>query len=317
MALGNKTSSISDLKDNYLINGDMRISQRGNYTAAPVPLSNGTYSIDRVRFLLVTNTATIQRMSSSLPEGFQYSIRATATSTAVGRVGSFQQIEDYKLFSNRVITFSAWVKSNSNLARIRIYDGISNFTSTPHSGNGAWEYLTVTCTTSNSIAQLLAATSITDATGVGSVSINSGDYIECTGLKLEFGSVATEFVPRSTAEELFLCQRYYEKSYIQAHYPGFGGSWSGVQLLNVAQSVAQGYLVGEARFKVPKRTNPSVTVYSFNNTANKVSTAANGIDLATVAFVNTSENSFGMTNNQGSTIAFTTISFHWVADAEY
>jgi len=210
MALGNKTSSILDLRDNLIINGDMRLSQRGDYDTAPVSISNGVYSIDRVKFLLVTNTATIQRMSSNLPEGFKYSIKATSTSTALGRIGSYQQIEDYVIFFNKVITFSAWVKSNNNLARLRLFDGISNFTGTPHSGNGEWEYLKITCTVSNNVSQLLAATSITDETGVGSVSINSGDYIECTGLKLEFGSVATEFVTRPYAEELRRAQRYYE-----------------------------------------------------------------------------------------------------------
>jgi len=210
MALGNKTSSILDLRDNLIINGDMRLSQRGDYDTSPVSISNGVYSIDRVKFLLVTNTATMQRMSSNLPEGFKYSIRATSTSTALGRVGSYQQIEDYGIFFNKAITFSAWVKSNNNLARLRLFDGISNFTGTPHSGNGEWEYLRITCTVDSGVTQLLAATSITDETGVGSVSINSGDYIECTGLKLEFGSVATAYEPRPYADELRRAQRYYE-----------------------------------------------------------------------------------------------------------
>jgi len=256
MALGNKTSSILDLRDNWIINGDMQFSQRGDYDTAPVSISNGVYTIDRVRFLLVTNTATIQRMSSNLPEGFNYSIRATATSTAIGRVGSFQQIEDYGIFFNKAIIFSAWVKSNSVLARLRLFDGISNFTSTPHSGNGEWEYLSIPCTVNSSVSQLLAATSITDATGVGSVSINSGDYIECTGLKLEFGSVATEFVPRPIFQELAYCQRYFE---------------SGVCMWATSRYYTRDlHPLAGCTYKVTKRIRPTIIIKDNNGVAGQM-----------------------------------------------
>ena len=45
----------------------------------------------------------------------------------------------------------------------------------------------------------------------GSVTINSGDYVEFALPQVELGSVATPHDFRSYGEELALCQRYYQK----------------------------------------------------------------------------------------------------------
>jgi len=44
----------------------------------------------------------------------------------------------------------------------------------------------------------------------GFTNIRSGDYVEMTGLQVEFGKTATPYEQRSAAEELALCQRYYQ-----------------------------------------------------------------------------------------------------------
>ena len=49
---------------------------------------------------------------------------------------------------------------------------------------------------------------------------SSDNYFLLTGVQLEKGSAATPFEYRHFAEELALCQRYFEKSYEQSTTPG-------------------------------------------------------------------------------------------------
>jgi hypothetical protein len=67
-------------------------------------------------------------------------------------------------------------------------------------------------------------------------------------------------IPRSVAEELHLCKRYYEKSYSQLVLPGTitnnGARWC------YAPAVTDSYLGGDVQFQVEKRASPTVTSYS-------------------------------------------------------
>jgi len=70
---------------------------------------------------------------------------------------------------------------------------------------------------------------------------------ECTigWIKLELGNVATPFVPRTTAEEFSLCQRYYEESgSIRSVGQQQGGFWTNVV------------------YNVTKRATPNITLSS-------------------------------------------------------
>ena len=68
------------------------------------------------------------------------------------------------------------------------------------------------------------------------------DVFEIEWVKLEYGSVATPFIPRLYGEELALCQRYYE---ILDHSERMSTSLSSISYeMNVP-------------FRVPKRTNPT------------------------------------------------------------
>jgi len=199
-----------NLQSNWIINGDMLISERGSYTSATA-ISANIYSIDRWKSRVNTVTATVQSITTAQPEVLAqtYSIKYAATSTATGSLGGYQAVEYHQYFQGKTLTFSAWVKSNSSEARLFIFNGsaFDGFSSS-HSGSGNWEKLTVTCDLNAAATELRAYAAITSSVG-GTVSISSGDYIEFTGAKLEFGSEATEFVPRPINIELQLCQRYF------------------------------------------------------------------------------------------------------------
>ena len=198
-------ASISGRK-NILINGDYRISQRGDYTSA-TSVTNGAYLLDRAKNYLVGVTGTAQQLTNQVVNGtYENTWKYVATSSASGRIGSYQLVEDW--YKGETLTLSAWVKSNNANARIVVYDGATNTSSSTHTGGGAWEKLTVTATQSASAGQLYVYSAIISSS-VGSVSISSSDYIETAMFQLERGSTATDFEHRSYGEELALCQRYY------------------------------------------------------------------------------------------------------------
>jgi len=96
---------------------------------------------------------------------------------------------------------------------------------------------------------------------------SSDNYFLLTGVQLEKGSAATPFEYRHFAEELALCQRYFEKSYDMDDYPGESG-WNQqgcVYLPCYSTTEAPG-----AAFKVAKRAAPTITCYSsVDGTVNK------------------------------------------------
>ena len=65
------------------------------------------------------------------------------------------------------------------------------------SGSGSETYISFSSTNYN-------------ANGTTNLGDNTSNYLRMTGVKLEVGSVATEFDHRSYGEELALCQRYYQ-----------------------------------------------------------------------------------------------------------
>jgi hypothetical protein len=86
-------------------------------------------------------------------------------------------------FRNRKIGYGFWCKANSaNTAKINIYDGVSYFAAPFHSGSGAWEWLSGTCTLS------AGATRLTLQIGV----VNNNDTVHYDGMTLWESDVAPD-----------------------------------------------------------------------------------------------------------------------------
>ena len=193
-------------RKNIIINGDFRTNQYG-LTASTVAVTNGAFNIDRAKNYLVGVSGTVALGDAEAVNGtYETPLKYTAGSTASGRIGLYQTVEDYHL--GETLTASAWVKSDNANARIVAYDGSTTTSSNTHTGGGGWELLKVTFSQRTNASQLYIWTAIISAT-VGSVSVASGDYIFITKFQCERGSVATEFERLTNAEQLSLCQRYY------------------------------------------------------------------------------------------------------------
>ena len=205
--------------NNILINGDMRVNQRG---ILPITLnSSGSYTIDRWVVIGNIYNRTISQETTSQPTQLSgsNSIKDIYTgANTSGKIGNEQRIEDYSLYEGKTVTFSAYVKSNNSDCRLEInYNLSGNWAySSPHSGIVGWERLTVTTTLPSGITALSVGIRVNDGIANGDVPVDNNDYIEFTGAKLELGSTATEFIADSYGESLRKCERYATKVYISS-----------------------------------------------------------------------------------------------------
>lgn len=146
--------------------------------------------------------------------------------------------------------------------------------------------------------------------------VGAGD-IDIAQVKVNAGDAELPFPPRSFAEELALCQRYYEKSLRLAVVPGSAADQSG---LCVAQASNTSELFASIIFQVAKRITPTITLYSYNGTASKVAAVGTSADVGTTvtaSAANIGDHGFAKIVDSGAGFtAGTSYWFHYVADAE-
>ena len=138
-----------------------------------------------------------------------------------------------------------------------------------------------------------------------------------TGAQLEVGDTATEFEHRSFDEELILCQRYYQKSYVYETAPGTAtqhGSWStgGHQ-----GGTSTAYVEGVINFERLMRATPTITLYDHNGNSNKCARLATGVARYQNESINTSQiNARGITMYSTTGTAAGIVQGHYTAQAE-
>jgi len=332
-------------RKNAIINGDMRIVQRG--TSFPTAAS-GQFVVDRFAFVNACDAVVTLSQSTDVPsgEGFQFSAKVDVTtadaSIAAGQYAFLtHRIEGYDFFPlvGKTCTLSFWVKSpktgthcvafNSSTAD-RCY--IATYTV---SAANTWEKKTVTLTFNYSggtwnytnglglsINFMLNTGSTYHGTAgswLSAVALSTSGQVNCldntandfylTGVQFERGEAVTRFEHRPFGQELALCQRYYEKSYNYAIAPGAASSDGCVLELGPRNSSGTTY---GAKFAVEKRAVPTVTCFSDNDGAsgycyNNGNKACAAGRIGTAGFSYASITSGDSTNNA---------SYHWVASIE-
>ena len=267
---------------NLIINGDMRVAQRGTSQ------TNSSYgSVDR--WYIYSSGGTFTQETSSPPEGFSHYLTCTS---ATGSVIVSQAIElpatgsAGVFYNGQTITISYYAKSTSAgdalYNPISFRNGVTSITNLVSVENDSSD--------TNVLTTSWARYSKTYTIGVNLNSNNtclviqprtsgapSGD-ISITGVQLELGKVATPFEHRSYGEELALCQRYYHK---------YGSTLDG----STYQMLANGFLPTTSRifstfaFSPPMRTQPTMFTTGtpanyavMNANANTAVTAGPSID---------------------------------------
>jgi len=300
---------------NLLINGENKISQRGDYTSATA-VSDGVYYVDRWKAYENGVTATLtHKQNQTLPDGsVSHTQRYDVTVAGTGYIGA-QQILEEALTVGRYYTISAWVKSDDSNMNLFASGGHQR---SFHSGSGEWEKLSITWLESgqgNSYG-LINYTS-------GGNPMVVGNFVEFTQVQLELGKVATPFEHRSYGEELTLCQRYYQNNFPVGVTPANGQSITSADNGVIGWTA---FSTSTARtpyiyFCTPMRATPTVTLYSVgSDSAGKwgrynfsawTSIVSPSIDVNNVHF-NVRENA-----SSGMTAGYTYLMRGmWAADAE-
>lgn len=233
---------------NRIINGDMKISQRGTSFAA---VADGAYTIDRFKYEKNNTSVVTITQNSDVPPGsrFPSSIRATVTTADTSITSteySFiaQTIEGYNVADlvGVPITLSFWVKSSKTgihcvflRSALASRSYISEYsinsantweqkTITVQSGldisGGSWDFTNGVgiqvgwCMAVGSNYQSTSNNWITANVKSTSNQVNCldtvGNIFAITGIQLEKSSTATDFEFRHYSAELSLCQRYYQ-----------------------------------------------------------------------------------------------------------
>jgi hypothetical protein len=245
---------------NRIINGDMRVAQRGT-AAVTYVLNDVNWPVDRWRTgnTVTTGGATVQ-YSTDAPSGFASSLLSTVTSTgspaAAQALSLIQLIEGSNIYdfgygtaSAKTITLSFWVKASlqgtycvslrggslySYVAEVAVTASWQRKTITiPGPALGVWPTNNINGLT---LAFALSSASTYITTPNAWVSGNyiatanqvnflgtSGATFQITGVQLEVGSVATPFEVLPYEKQLELCQRYYARlSSLSGNNVGFG-----------------------------------------------------------------------------------------------
>ena len=116
------------------------------------------------------------------------------------------------------------------------------------------------------------------------------------------------------AEELILCQRYFEKSYQQSVVPGTSDypDCSG-NLTDVS-----GRLINNPiQFKVQKRISPNVVLYSQTGTPNRVTPVGGGDAGSGTWYINHGVNCVWDAENSSALTGYSAYYFNWTADSEF
>lgn len=146
---------------------------------------------------------------------------------------------------------------------------------------------------------------------------STSNFIRVASVQLEVGNEATDFEYRSFAEELAMCQRYFEKSYNEDVDPGTITT-AGQTTFRGTGSHTATYGKGE-RFAVTKRSNPTMTMYSPTTGASgniRNTTPAVNADLSVTGISGIGDTGYGYVTCPTGWLVNHKLTWHWTADAE-
>ncbi|XID92507.1 hypothetical protein ACF3MZ_29270 [Paenibacillaceae bacterium WGS1546] len=318
--------SRTGINANAIINGNFDIWQRGT------SFIGGRYTADRWISSVTNpsdNTVTRQSFSSGqteVPNNPKYFLRLSPTTNQAAGSNMRHRIEGVHTFSGETVTLSTWLRSSiptTTTIYLRQNFGtggnpsasVNKLTNVPVTIQ--WQQFTFT-TTLDSVEGKSLGTNGNDCveviltTNLG----NTAHNFDIAQVQLCVGEKALPFQPRSFGEELALCQRYYEKSYDYGIEIGTR-TIHGSAILNAGLTNS---LIGNVSYKVRKRIQPTVQIYSTATGAlNKVSEYGGQVDVTTadVFAVYFNESNIGAPTSPSRQFHLNVpYSFQWAADAE-
>ena len=298
---------------NKIINGDMRVSQRGTTFSNP---ANFAYLLDRYAIYYdgtgATRTITQQTFTPGTApatpyEGanfFRYAQTVAGSGNTVNLI--YQRIEDVRTLAGTSAVLSVWLKADSArtvtaTARQYFGSGGSGDVNTGFTGSASvttsWQRFTFTISMPSISGKTIGTSSALEI----QLALPSGTTptIDIWGLQLEQGSTATAFqtATGSIQGELAACQRYYWQTGLRA-----SRSFGIAQFVNTVDGLAF------VALPVTMRVNPSNSVSAATDFEVINAGGSSAIALTAISFGEQSVDGFtanlttasGMTTGQAS-----------------
>ncbi|WP_252237434.1 hypothetical protein [Clostridium sp. ZBS17] len=215
----NNTSYLKDIaKPNLLINGDFQVWQRG--TNFNVANNRFIYTSDRWCGISNFQNSTIKKDG----EYIKFEINEVGNGDDFNILQGLESMNVIPL-RNRKVTLSLDIKKYSNMLSgdiaINIYCGTGTDELLANTNRVAFDKVISYSELSETPKRFNLSTELPNNVSSLCVVIrcgsrygnkpNNGASFGVKNVKLELGSVATPFIPRSYGEELVLCQRYYQR----------------------------------------------------------------------------------------------------------
>jgi hypothetical protein len=275
---GSIISTNMGLYRNRVINGDMRMNQRGFTSASPNTIGN-TYSIDRWAVYAGGSPTSFSAGQYDLLSSTDASVynqgfrKACQVNRGVGGTSiHFRQYIELSMIEdlyNTDMSLSFWARASSSGTLNILFGKMSGGTTATttyrstmiSSLTSSWQYFNFQMpvfspTSSSGAHNSFGADLVFDL-----VNLPSSASLFITGVQVEKGNIATPFEFRPYAAELQLCQRYFEKSYDIETKPG---TIAGVGYLHqrIVVTGSYTYIFPQVFYKVTKRGTPFITIYN-------------------------------------------------------
>jgi hypothetical protein len=319
---------------NRLINGDMRVSQRGTSFVAGAN-NDDTYNLDRWTLLSDGNDIVDVTQANVAPTAGLFSI-GLDVETVNKKFGIIQIIEQRNIVGmfNQPVTLSFSARtSGSSIGNMKAVILSWNSTADTVTSDvvSAWGADGVTPTwatnwTAENTPQNLAPsntwtrysiTATLDTASTNNVAVfiwcddmttTLGDFLYVTDVQLEVGSLATPFERKTFSAVLAECQRYYEKSYVITTALG---TVTEINAIMSRYGSYSGFHYGNGSFQQVKRVLPTFRPYSVSTGSFDVITVYGVGDAIYGAVIGTHKVQCGV-----GTLTGTGVGFQYIADAE-
>lgn len=319
---------------NLIINGSMRIAQRGTSQT-----NSGVNSIDRYNWALSGATGTFSQQSATTSEresiGFDKFARMSIT-TANNNAGFYYLIEanDLTHCHGKKLTLSFYARGTNPAGGNFTFNHYWYDGSNSNADSGVTQNVTLTSISNfqrYSITFDLATASNVDVTSntarydIAILQPNTDTsttawQMDFTGMQLEVGETATDYEHISFAEELRRCERYFATTYPHGVVPGTQANAADGQLqIDEDGGNAGRYATGGVRFPVEMRRNPDMVIYPGRTGVTATAGYASRYNgNSSTAVSNVSAKSHGMNSYiQTANNGWQQISFNYTANAEF
>jgi hypothetical protein len=315
---------------NKFINGNFDLWQRGTSIAA-----RNSYGPDRWTAnddggspLYTVSQQLFTPGQTEVPNEPKYYTKIAVSALSAGSIAFGQKIEDVRNFAGKKITLSFYAKadiatSQASASGFQIFGaGGSSQTSLGTSSiqlTTSWSKFIITFTVPSILGKTIGNNNdsflFIQPLRISPTAPITNYYI--SQVQINVGDQALPFQPRSFAEEVSLCLRYYEKSYDYEIAPGTNSNNGLFMTTSLSAATASGTrwpLGSQPRFRVEKRVVPTVSLWSNTGTAGQW--IIGGINQA--SSTSSYKTSFWLLNNTGASVtpAASETYGHWSADAE-